>query len=1076
MTLSFKEDLISQFPAIKLLQNLGWQYLSRSEVERLRGGQNQQVLLEPVLREQLNLINNPSVNGVTTEKFSQHNFDVAIERLKTLNTSEGYMATCGEVYDLLTLGTTVRHTIDELTRDLPFYYIDWVNFERNVFHVADEFSVTRTGSSETYRPDVVLFVNGIPMCVIECKRPDIKGSMVQAISQHLRNQQPDGIRSLFYYTSLLIGINTNEMKYATNNTPPKFWSVWSEQFTSKTEEQEYNKALENAVNTPLSQEIIKKIIADRGDDGYIAAYIKEREAEHMTPTPQDRGLFSLCRLDRFLDIIHSFTLFDNSQRKVARYQQYFAIKKCMERLQNINGGKRRGGVVWHTQGSGKSLTMVMLSRAIVEETRKRASNIKNPKIIVVTDRTDLDSQITDTLRHCDVVVRNATTGRGLAELLEALGDAVITTLVHKFKTAVREIRKPLPSHDIFVLIDEGHRSQYGEMAIAMQKAMPNACFVAMTGTPLMKKEKSTANKFGGIIRPAYTVAQAVSDGAVVPLLYEGRHAFQEVNNNQIDKYFELITEDLTKEAKADFKRKFSNRNHLNVAEQKIEAIAWDISLHYQKNWQGTGFKGQLVCQSKAAAVMYKKYFDMIGRVSSEVVISSPDMREGEDDTFESTDEVKLFYKKMLDKYGKPEVYERSIINAFKGDGEPEIIIVVSKLTTGFDVPKNTVLYITKRIQEHELLQTVARVNRVAEGKDFGYIVDYYGVLKELHEALDLYSIDDDEDMEAYNDIVGTFRSITDEIATLSQKHAELWDIFKELKGCKDFELYQLHLRGEELRGQFYDKLTAYSKTLKIALSSIEFHTSTSDEKIAKYKSDLNFFFKLRTAVQERYAETIDYKKHEVKIQSLIDQHIPTIEVRVVTDLVNIFDKEKFEQEVERVEGAAAKADTIAHRTKRYISEKMEEDPVFYRKFSKMLEDAIAEYLEHRDAEKYLVASTEIMEAVRSHTDSDIPEDIKDLDTVRAVYGLSYELLRDKFEDHDLCSEISKAAAFKVDEIIRSRIVVDWKIKRNLADLMLLDMEDYFIDEIRDKYNISLSFDEIDSVTFKAIDIAKMLIK
>ncbi len=1073
MNLSFKETLISQFPALKLLQNLGWKYLSRAEVDSLRGGRSKEVLLEPILTEQLNQINNPSVNGVATQKFSPHNIEVAIERLKTLNTSDGYVATCSEVYDLLTLGTTVRQTIDSLTRDLPFYYIDWHNTERNVFHVVEEFSVTRTGSSETYRPDIVLFVNGIPMCVIECKRPDIKGSMEQAISQHLRNQQPDGIRSLFYYTALLLGVNTNEMKYATNSTPPKFWSVWNEQFISKEEEKVYNDALEEAVNAPLDSDVISKISAG---DGYTLAYIKEREAEHITPTPQDRGLFSLCRMDRFLDIIHSFTLFDNSIRKVARYQQYFAIKKSMERLQHISGGKRRGGVVWHTQGSGKSLTMVMLSRAIIEQTRRSANNIKNPKIIVVTDRTDLDAQITDTLRHCDVVVHNATTGRGLADLLEAPSDAVVTTLVHKFRTAVREIRRPLLSHDIFVLIDEGHRSQYGEMSIAMQKAMPNACFIAMTGTPLMKKDKSTAERFGDIIRPAYTVAQAVSDGAVVPLLYEGRHAFQEVNSNQIDKYFELITEDLSDEAKADFKRKFSNRNHLNVAEQKIEAIAWDISLHYQKNWQGTGFKGQLVCQSKAAAVMYKKFFDLIGRVTSEVVISSPDMRESEEDSFESNDEVKLFYKKMIDKYGKPDIYERSIINAFKGDGEPEIIIVVSKLTTGFDVPQNTVLYITKSMQEHELLQTVARVNRVAEGKDFGYIVDYYGVLKELHTALELYSSEDEEDMEAYNDIMGTFTSITDEIATLKQKHAELWDIFKELKGCKDFELYQLHLRGEELRGQFYDKLTAYSKTLKIALSAIEFHNTTSEEQIAKYKSDLNFFLKLRKAVQERYAETIDYKKHEVKIQNLIDQHIPTSEVRVVTELVNIFEKEKFEQEVERVEGAAAKADTIAHRTKRYISEKMEEDPVFYRKFSKMLEDAIAEYLEHRDAEKYLVASTEIMEAVRSHTDSDIPSDIVDLDTVRAIYGLTYELLRDKLENHDLCSEISKAAAFKVDEIIRSRIVVDWKIKRNLADLMLLDMEDYFIDEIRDKYNIKLSFDEIDSVTFKAIDIAKMLIK
>ncbi len=653
---------------------------------------------------------------------------------------------------------------------------------------------------------------------------------------------------------------------------------------------------------------------------------------------------------------------------------------------------------------------------------------------------------------------------------------MVTTLVHKFRTAVKEIHTPLTSHDIFVLIDEGHRSQYGEMAIAMQKAMPNACFIAMTGTPLMRKDKSTAERFGGIIRPAYTVTQAVKDGAVVPLLYEGRHALQEVNKKQIDKYFDLITEGLTDEAKADFKRKFSNKNHLNIAQQKIEAVAWDISLHFESNWKGTGFKGQLVCQSKAAAVQFKKYFDEIGRITSEVVISSPDMREGEEDTYACTDQVKLFYNKMLDKYGKPEVYEKSIINEYKSGNEPEIIIVVSKLTTGFDVPQNTVLYITKSMKEHELLQTVARVNRVAEGKDYGYIVDYYGVTEELYKALELYSQDDDDDVVAYNDILSTFNSISDEIATLPQKHSHLCDIFKELMDSKDLEAYQLHLRGDELRSKFYDMLTAYAKTLKIALSAIEFHENTEEGVIETYKKDLNFFLMLRKAVQERYAETIDYKKHEVKIQNLIDMHVPTTEVVVVTDLVNIFDKERFEEEVHKIEGVAAKADTIAHRTKKYITEKMEEDPVFYRKFSKMLEDAIAEYLEFRDAEKYLSTSAAVMEAVLSHTDSEVPEDIRDIPTVRAIYGLSYELLEGKFNDKNQCSEIARAAAIRCDEIIRSCIVVDWKSKRNLLDLMLLDMEDYFLDEVAAVHNIKLSFDEVESVTYKAIDIAKLVIK
>ncbi len=1075
MNLSFKEDHISKIPAIKLLQNLGWNYLSREEVKQLRKDNNANVLLEPILQEQIQIVNSNNINGRKSEKFSDQNITTAIERLKTLNTSEGYISTCSEVYDLLIFGTTVRQTVDESTKDLSLYYIDWHNPERNVYHVADEFDVMRTGRSDTYRPDLVLFINGIPVCVIEAKRPDIKDSISQAISQQLRNQQEDGIRSLFYYAGLLLCINTNETKYATNATPEKFWSVWNEQFASREEESAYDEDLDKIVNTPIPSDVRAKLFSARDYSYILEHYFSQQDSEHIIPSPQDKALFSICRPERLISLLYSFTLFDNHVRKVARYQQYFAIQKTMERLRNIESGRRKGGVIWHTQGSGKSLTMVMLSRAIVEETRRIGSNIKNPKIIIITDRTDLDSQITDTLRFCDVSVQNATTGRGLAELLETNGDAVITTLVHKFKTAVKEIKKPLESHNIFVLIDEGHRSQYGEMAIAMEKSMPNACFVAMTGTPLMKKDKSTANRFGGIIRPPYTVLQAVKDGTVVPLLYEGRHAFQDVNEAQIDKYFDLVTEEFTDEEKADFKRKFSNKNHLNIADQKIMAIAWDISLHYQKNWQGTGFKAQLVCQSKAAAVKFKKYFDEIGRVSTEVVISSPDMRESEEDAFDaSSDEVKSFYKKMMDKYGKPAQYEKSIIESYKNSPSPEIIIVVSKLTTGFDVPVNTVLYITKNMQEHELLQTTARVNRVCEGKDFGYIIDYYGVLKALYDALEMYSSEDDADF--IGDITSTFTDISEEIKKLPQYHSEVCDIFKTIKNKKDHEAYQHYLRDEAIRAEFYEKLTAFAKCLKIALSSIDFHKSTDEKLISKYKSDLDMFLKLRRAVQERYAETIDYKKYEVKIQNLIDKHVTTTSVEVVTELVNIFDKEKFEYEVEKIEGKAAKADTIAHRTAKYIADKMKEDPVFYEKFSKMLKDTIAEYEKDRDAEKYLLNSIEIMNAVRSHTDSEIPEDLRDNDVARAFYGLNYELFKDKIKDNSLNIEISKAVALKIEAVIKSSIVVDWKIKKNLVDKILLDIEDYYIDEIRDKYDLTLSFDEIDGVSLKCMDVAKLLYK
>lgn len=440
----------------------------------------------------------------------------------------------------------------------------------------------------------------------------------------------------------------------------------------------------------------------------------------------------------------------------------------MKRILQIDGGRRKGGVIWHTQGSGKSLTMVMLAQAIALE-----KSIRNPKIILVTDRTDLDNQITGTFRKCGKFVENAATGQRLVELLESKSDAVVTTIINKFVAAIKKITKPLESHDIFVLVDEGHRTQHGIFNIDMQKTLPNACFIAMTGTPLFMRHKSTADKFGGII-DSYTVDQAVSDKAVVPLLYEGRVAIQKVNENPIDAFFGMVSEPLTEYQKADLKKKFSRADQLNGAEQKIYAIAWNISLHFRDNWQGTPFKAQLVCDKKVNAIRYKEFLDEIGIVSSEVLISSIDEREGEESAYEkSTEKENQFWKKMMDEHGNAKTYEKNIINRFKTADKPEIIIVVDKLLTGFDEPKNTVLYLTRNLQGHKLLQAIARVNRIYPDKEFGYIIDYYGVIENLDDALELYSSFEDFDND---DLIGTMTNIADEIKN-SHKNIPSYGIY-----------------------------------------------------------------------------------------------------------------------------------------------------------------------------------------------------------------------------------------------------------------------------------------------------------
>ncbi len=1065
MTLSFKENNISQIPALKMLQKLGYKYLSPDEVMRLRGNSTSNVLLEPILRDQLTRINTVQVSSYRTTMFSEQNIIAGIDALKNLPMSEGYISTSQAVYDLLTAGKTLEQIVDGDKKSYVMQYIDWNNIENNVFHVTEEFAVSRAGMNDTYRPDIVLFANGIPLCIIECKRPDIKDSLNQAISQHLRNQKENGIRSLYVYSALLLATNVNEVSYATTGTPKKFWNKWTEQFADKTAEELYRYKLAEKVNEKSNR-------IDISWNGYnrMSAEPSEEYGAPLIPSAQDAYLYDLCRPERLLNLMYKYTLYDDGIKKIARYQQYFAVEKVMERVRNIEGGRRKGGVIWHTQGSGKSLTMVLLAQAILLD-----KSIKNPRIILVTDRTDLDRQITTTFRKCQVHVENATTGSNLVKLLESKSSTVITTIINKFETAVRGLKSPLTDPNIFVLIDEGHRSQYGEMGIKMEKALPNACFIAMTGTPLMKKEKSTAAKFGGIIQPIYTVDQAVKDGAVVPLLYEGRMVPQMVHAESIDRYFDRICEWMTDAQRADMKKKFSRADQINQTEQRIYAIAWDISQHFQKNWQGSKFKAQLVAPRKRVAIMYKKFLDEINIVSSEVLITSPDTREGEDDAFGDTSNTEIaFWKRMMDEHGTPKKYEQNIINRFKNSEKPEIIIVVDKLLTGFDEPKNTVLYLDRKLKDHTLLQAIARVNRVCDDKEFGYIVDYYGVFSNLNDALEIYTDFDEEDLN------GTYTNIADEVAKLAQRHSDVWEILKPVKNTNDLEAYGEILRLEDKRATFYERLTTYARTLKIALSSIDFHKTTPQEQIDRYKDDLAMFLKLRKTVQERFSDTIDYSQYEGQIQKLIDTHIESGDVEIITKLINIFDKEKFAEEVEKIVGKGAKADTIASRTAKYINESMETDPAFFKKFSKMLEEAIEEYKLGRISEaEYLQRAENIMHQVLSHTDSEIPESLQNNNAGRAYFGLSLEVYKAVCKDDNKfnINKLALITATKIDEIIKKNIftdgtlMVDWTAKSNLKSSMKLEIEDFLIDDIKRKYDVPLTFDDMDSIIDRSVDVA-----
>lgn len=1080
---SFKEDHISQIPALQLLQNMGYTYLSPAEAMKLRGNRASNVLLEGVLADQLRKINVIRFKG-KEHAFTEGNIQSAIQSLKEIS-PDGLKRANEELYYLLCLGRTLQQTIDGDTKSHPLHFIDWKEPANNIFHVTEEFEVEKTGSHDKRRPDIVLFVNGIPLCVMECKRREEKHPIDDAILQLRTYQKPDEIAKLFAYCQLLLAISGSAAKYGTVETQLKFWSVWKEKEGDE-------KTIKKLANKKLSESKKAKLFGHR--DAKVRGQFDELEAESRMVTEQDRAIYRLCRPERLLELTFRYTVFDAGIRKVARYQQYFCVKKILERVRKLDdAGSRNGGLVWHTQGSGKSLTMVMLAEALALE-----PNLDNFKIILVTDRVDLDDQLYKTFSHCGTEPVQAKTGKHLAELIDSSKSQIITTVIDKFEAAVSLSTKQADNPNVFVLVDEAHRAHsgknkkqpYSELHTLMRKTLKKACFIGFTGTPLVRKptkmtkggaqlvrEGSTSQTFLSLIADPYTIRQAVEDKAVVPLLYEGRQVKQSVDKEEMDEWFARVTAKLTKDQRFDLKKKFARTDPLNKSEQTVKRIAWDVSAHFSENWGGTPAKGQLVAPNKSTALLYKQYFDDFEMVTTEVLISGPDDRKNNDEVGPDVKKVQEFWEKTVGRgarFPSEREYNRQIINAFKKTDEPEILIVVSKLLTGFDAPRNTVLYLAKNIPSaHTLLQAIARVNRLYDGKDFGYIIDYYGVLEDLNSALDIYGTLSEFEQAGLDDLAATFVDVSEEIKKLPQRHANLWDVFKQIKNKKDVEAYEALLEDEEKREKFFERLLIFSKTLGIALSAVSFHEETPEKTVAQYKDDLKFFSKLRTSVRRRYGQEVDFREYERKIQKLIDTHVGTGEVEQITELVNIFDVDKFTAEVDKLRSESSKADTIAHRTKKTIEEQMKKDPEFYKSISEMIEDAIRDHrLKRISDSEYLKQVTEAMEKTRTRTGDEIPKKLANHDVAKAFYGSVLKIFKPLFSEEDQSKNISATVALKIDEIIRDLKIVNWTNNSDVQNRMKGEIEDILF-EVKGEHEFELTFEDIDKILELCLDIARL---
>lgn len=1060
-TVAYKEEISSQLPALQLLINMGWTYLSPSQALYLRSGREKNVILTGLLEPWLREHNAIQYKG-ESHAFSDSNIAQAIAKLAE-EPFQSLEAVGENIYELLTLGTSLSQTIRGDRRSHSLRYIDWHNPANNLYHVTEEFPVERIGRHDTRRPDIVCFVNGIPLVVIECKRPDTdyqgEAATAEAISQMLRNQSADEIPHLFAYTQLLLALSRNDARYATAGTPRKFWSLWREEEVAP---DALEAVVHDLINRPLSAGIQDVLYAWRAYGQAMRDYFANLGPR--LPAAQDRFLYGLLRPARLLELVYKYIVYDGGTKKIARYQQYFAVKETIARVAHRNAqGKRTGGIIWHTTGTGKSLTMVMLAKVLALQ-----PGIPNPKVVLVTDRVNLDDQIYRTFRACGKRVAQAQNGKHLVRLVTGrLGKGerpadVITTVINKFDQAARRQARD-DSINIFVLVDESHRSQYGLLHAKMQRVFPNACYIGFTGTPLTKAEKSTAAKFGSFIHK-YPMRRAVEDKIVVPLLYEGRVVEQDVDKAQLERWFERTTRHLNPEQTADLKRKMSRQSVVTATEQRIREIAYNVAEHYKANWRGTGFKAQLAAPSKRIAVQYLQYLLDDG-IDAALIISPPDTREGHDEVGGEVLAVQAFWSRMMTQYRTEEAYNRQILASFGRADGIEILVVVDKLLTGFDEPRNTVLYIDKPLREHTLLQAISRVNRLAEGKEFGYIVDYRGVLGELNEAINVYDALAEFDQE---DIEGTFTDIAEQIALLPQRYSDLWAVFESVANKRDIESLERWLDPDDRRQIFYERLTAFASSLRIALSAAQFYDQTPAERIDTYRRHLKFFHELRHSVQLRNAEIVQYGEYEEKVRKLMDTHILATDITPITELVNIFDTEKFDAEVEKLGTPVAKADTILNRMKRTITEHMEQDPVLYRRFSELVEETIRAYREGRLSElDYLAQSRQHLEALRQGRTADQPGRLARYEHAPAYFNSLQEALAGYDIEHEQLVDL----AIVQEGIIQDHTITDWttnldvqnQIRRRLSEALF---------NLEDATGLQLDYDMASLLIERTLEIAK----
>jgi len=972
----FNEDTLSEKPAIEQLKRLGYDYLHGNALdpelkEDCERSSRREVIIIGRLKKKLAEIN---------PHLTDDSIDKAIRRVTHIQ-AESLMEANGSFHKDLIAGISIDQDIGARRQKQTVRFLDFDNPERNEFLAVNQLWVK--GPRETNRPDIVIFVNGIPLVVIECKSPVAKKmGLTDAVKQLERYQEE--IPLLFHTNQIVVGLNLFGARYGAIMAGPEFFHEWKDKGNDK---------FPNMAEHPSVREMLALGLIKPGDLS-------------DSPTPQEVLISGILNKKNLLDIIRNFIVYEQEKarivKKVCRYQQFTTVNKILKRV--VLEEKKRG-IIWHWQGSGKSLTMLFAAVKLKREEEK----LKNPIILVVTDRIDLDDQISKTFRNCrfpdPVQIREkGGTHRKLYELLSRDVGRTILTTVHLFR---KSLDKPLSkSENIIVLTDEAHRTQYGFYALNMRKALPNASFFAFTGTPLSKKDRNTYRHFsppGERYLDAYTIRNAEEDEEIVPVRYESRLAKLQVVGKSLDQLFDDLFSDRTGEEKALLKKKYSTIDRLYRADRRIESIARDIVDHFNRKIRSDGFKAQVVAADRQMAIRYKEILDtLIGPERSEIVI-----------TVNNKDS-----KEWKEKYRRTREQEKIIKEAFNDPQDPmSFLIVCDKLLTGFDAPVEQVMYLDQRMKEHTLLQAIARTNRTYPRKKFGLVVDYVGIGRELAEALVVFEKGDLEGIFGVDDI-------RKELANLDYWHKEALSFFIKVdrfKGKPEDIIQKCMeiLKPEDVRAAFDAAFQSLARSMDFLMP---------DPVVAPYLDDFKFLGAVREGARNFYRdERLSLVLCSQKVEALINAHIAETGIEQLLEPINITAPD-FREKLEIKGSSKAKASHVEYAIRQTIEEKIAEDPVFYGSLKERLERIIEEDQQQRkDEVKLLLHLMEFVDQDKRREAYAKSIGLKNLAEL-AFHGLFNPLRNDLFSDS---GQEQVAFTKKVIQAIEEKTVIDWTEKEDI---------------------------------------------